>query len=758
MKLTLAVKNMYCASCKGNVEKTLKELDGVNSCSVNLITNSAEIDFDEKKVTLDDIFKAGKKIGYPLSVIEDDEYKALKSTHNLLRLILGLVLLVPLMYLSMGAMYPSSLPRFINDYPYISGYLQLVFALAIIAVYFNYYIVGFKGLIHLRPNMESLVFIGSLFSLIYSLYGTILSTINPTIGIHYLYDSSAMILFFVSIGKYIEELSKNKAKSTINELLKLRPKYVNVLRDGKIFQIENKFVQKGDVLIVKPGEVIPLDGLVLSGESFVDESIITGESLPISKKEDDEVIGGSLNKDGTLKIAVSKTKKDSVLNKIIKLIEEASDMKSDLTKKVDKVSSVFVPIVFLVSLVVFFAWLISDLIFGGPQFITYGGVFDEAFTFAIDVLVVSCPCALGLATPISLFVGSSVLSKRGILVNNSSAIENIKYIDSVVLDKTNTLTKGVLSVEEADILTQDRDVIDAIYTIEKYSSHPLSQSISDYLEKRAKLNSNIKETMIVSGKGVKGAYNGGEIYIGNDVLYKEINKNCSGFAKKIDELKGKGFLVIIAFSSEETFALFALKDGIKPESVRFIADIKRLFGRVILATGDNSIIARNVAKELGIDEVISDVKPEDKDAIVRKLQEDGHKVMMIGDGVNDSIALTRADVSLGLAKGSDIALSSSDFILMKNDLMDVLFLLNYSKRIRHNINFNLFWAFIYNLCFVPIAAGAFASLSLILEPMYASILMAISSVTVCLSSLTLFLVKKSDKEAATDSKNKGLSI
>lgn len=755
--------NMHCAGCKGNIEAALKKLDGVLEVNANLVNNVVKVRYNEKKVSEEDIINACKSVGYKLEVIdEDEEYSKEKSyKFDIIKLIIGIVLLLPLMFFSMSDMYPGLIPDSFKEPIYLLPIIELVLTLIIIGVFFNYYISGFKSLIKLSPNMDSLIFLGSLFSLIYSVYFIIKLIIAPSdyyiyeasagkIMFHTYLDSAAMILVIVSIGKLIENLSKRKARSTINELLKLRPKYANLIKENEIVKVETKFLKAGDKIIIKEGETIPLDGVIINGSTSVDESLLTGESLPIYKEEGNKVIGGSVNKDGSITVLIDKSKKDNVLNKIISLVMEASNMDTKLTRKVDKVSRIFVPIILVISVIVFCIWLGIDYGANSGNAILnthFTSAFDEAFSFAISVMVVSCPCALGLATPISLLVGSSIFAKNGILVNKSEAIENMKEIDCLVLDKTNTITNGKLTVNDYVIFTKNHAKLNRIYTIEKYSTHPLSEGIAILLQDKASLEKDFTMVSNVPGKGVKGVYKDETIYIGNESLVNEFYKGEENnvLIEKLSIYKKEGTLPIIAFTEKEIFALFSLKDELKKDAKEFIKEVKKSFKKVVLLTGDNEIIAHNIAEEVGIEEVIANVKPDGKGEVIKKLKEENYHVMMVGDGVNDSIALTLADVGVGIAKGSDVALASSDFILMNDDLLDILDIIKISKKIRTNISFNLLWAFLYNVVFIPVAAGAFASLHFVLSPMYASMLMALSSVTVCLNALTLFLYRRKTK-------------
>lgn len=748
------VKGMHCAACKNNVENAIKKIDGIKNVSVNLMNNTCQVEFIKDEIDFSILQKEVSLIGYELIKDYDEEelYFEKKDNSKLIKIIIGLLLMIPLLFFGMGGMYSDIIPDIFKNSEYGIYYnsgLQIILSFIIIGLFFKYYINGFKSFIKFNLNMDSLVFLGSLFSLIYSFYIIISTLINHNYHyehFHLYLDSASMILVIVSIGKYIEELSKNKAKSTIKELINLRPKIAHLIKNDEIIDITSKNIQFKDILLIKPGETIPCDGIIISGVSSVDESLLTGESLPILKKEDDYVIGGSINKESSLKILVNKSKEDNVLSKIIKEVENASNMKSPLTRIVDKVSRVFIPIVIILALITFFTWLILGILNNYSPLINnmmFNNYFDEAFTFGVGVLVISCPCALGLATPISLLVGSSIFSKNYILVQNGEAIEKIKDIDTLVLDKTNTITEGKLSTLKVDIINKEyNDLLSKIYSIEKFSEHPIAKAITNYLSKdNSKINSNFLMNETLAGYGIKGSFKNKEIiYCTNYEYLKIINKNLN-YDSLLKESSLKGELPIFIYNEKEVLAIFYLKDKLKEESKNFILNAKKIFKRVILLTGDNKNVAEFVAKEVGIDEVISEVKPTSKDEVIYSLQKEGYKVMMVGDGINDSIALTRSDVGIGIAKGSDIALASSDFILMKSNLNDIFKIIKLSKNIRKNIYFNLFWAFIYNLICIPIAAGCFSYFGIILSPMYCSMLMALSSITVCLNSLTLFLKK-----------------
>ncbi len=750
MEITLVV-SMHCASCKRVVEDALKELKGVNSYSVNLVNNTVIVDYSNDLVNEKTIIKTIKENGFKVEKFVDEEESKLKENKSrkikIIKLIIGFILLIPVVFLGMGSMYSSIFPEWYKHYFFISGYIQLFLTLIIVGLFFDFYIDGCKALFKGHPDMNTLVFLSSFASIAYSLYMTIYHTyefatmdhsgMDMVSHIHYFYDGACMVLVVVSLGRLIESLSKKKAQDTINKLLNLRPKTATVIRDGTLFDVETKYIQKGDEVIVKPGENIPVDGFIKKGRSYVDESMLTGESTLIIKEEDSEVFAGTINKDGTLNIIVTKNDKESLLRHIVDLVNKASDMKSNLTKMVDKVASIFVPIICGITILVFVIWIILDYsLRGGNALLThYSNGVQEAFGFAISVLTISCPCALGLATPISLLVGSSVFSNNGVLINDSGAIEKINKCDAIILDKTNTITEGKLTVEKCIEFKKEMGFDRVIYTIEKLSNHPFSEGIVNYYN-FDKLDENVKDVKVVPGKGVKGIYNDETIYIGSYKMMKEVLSVDE--ISKIDEEELKGYLTAFAFTDKEIISIFLLKDHVKKEAYDFISSCKKQFKLVSICTGDNEENALMVAKELGIDSVIANATPMVKEEYIKTLKDKGYKTIMVGDGINDSIALTLSDVSIGLAKGSDVALASSDFILMKDDLNSIFFILDFSKKIKNNIKFNLFWAFIYNIIMIPIAAGCFAMFNVYFDPMYCSLLMIISSISVCLNSLLLF--------------------
>ena len=741
MEVIFAV-NMYCAGCKGTVINSVIKLPGVDSIDVNLVNNTVKVTYKNKLIDKDTIAKAIASSGYKVSEIIDDGFSIRNDKKakikEIAHLIIGFILLFFVLYIGMGGPLWGASDS-------LRGFLQLGLCVVIIVLFADIYINGIKSIFKLHLGMDSLVFISSFASLIYSLYLTIDVTINPDsyMMVHYFYDACAMVLVIVSLGRLIESLSKKKALQTLNEMLKLRPDKTMVYRSGELVEIETKYLQVDDCVLVKPGKNIPVDGFIKSGKTYVDESMLTGESKLIEKNEDSLVYAGTSNKDGSIEVIVTKTNKDSVLNQIMNLVNNASNSKSNLVKMVDKIAGIFVPIVFGIAVLTFCVWIAIDSINGTTVIEMYMTPLQEALAFSIGVLTISCPCALGLATPISLLVGSSLFSKNGVLVNNSEAVERVGKIDAIVLDKTNTLTSGTLSVNTVLLYSKMKDLNDIIYTIEKKSFHPFSEAIAGDFRKNSKLI-NVTNIAIIPGRGVKGTYKNTTYYIGSKTLATEIIKDDNEI-ENLNNVNTYRYLSTFVFTDEKLLATILLEDTIKNDTYSFIENSNSYFKKVVLLTGDNRDIANDVAKELGIKYIYANATPKDKQKAIQALKIEGYSPMMVGDGVNDSIALTYSDVSVGLAKGSDIALSSSDFVLMNNDLNNIFLIIGLSKKINRNIKFNLFWAFLYNAIFIPVAAGVFASLNFYLEPKWCALLMVVSSVTVCLNSL--FLLRYNNKKA-----------
>ena len=755
------VYGMSCAACQAHVDKAVNKLNGINECNVNLLTNSMEVSYDETKVNSLDIINAVRKAGYDAKSLSGDAKNMInkpkkKISSSLIKLIISLIILLVLMYIAMGHMEELSwpLPSFLLGMENAMTFVLVQFFLTIIIVSLNtkYFTSGFKKLIHFAPNMDSLIAIGASASLIYGVvamfvigYG--LGHMDHELVMEYMhnlyFESAGTILTLVSLGKYLEELSKRKTTKSIENLVKLAPKNATILKDNKEINVTTDQIKLNDILIVKKGEAIAVDGKIVDGEASIDESNITGESIPVYKKKDDEVFSSTILTTGYLKIEATKVGEDTSINTIIKLVEEASNSKAPISKIVDKVSLVFVPTILAISLLTFLGFIIAGYGFHlGVDGVSY--TFADAFNFAISVLVIACPCALGLATPVAIMVSTGKAAQNGLLVKNAEILENAHHIKTVVLDKTGTITLGKPVV--TDFLV-DKKYEDVIYSVENMSEHPLSTSITTFLKGKAK-EVKIEDYETIDGVGLKGKFDGSTFFIGNKKLIEEntINK----YEEKFIDFANEGKTSLYIKKDKEIIGLIAIKDIVKESSKEAIKELQDIGVNVVMLTGDNEITAKAIAKEVGIKDVISEVLPLDKAKVINSLKKDDHHlVAMVGDGVNDALALTSADIGIAIGAGSDVALNSSDIILKRSDLMDVKNIILLSKRTIKTIYLGLFWAFIYNAIGVVLATGVFyPSFGIKLNPMIGSLAMAFSSVFVVLNALTinLFKIKKSKED------------
>lgn len=694
-----SVSGMSCAACSARVEKAVKPLS--KNVSVNLLagTMTAEYDCDTQ-----DIINAVVKEGYgcKLFKIEKEENSAeIKSMKK--RLISSVILLVPLMYLSMAHMIGYSLPPFLENH-IINGIGQMIFALVIMVINRKYFTSGFSALFRFNPNMDSLVAVGSGASFIYS----IVSLIFFENG-HLYFESAGMILALITIGKYLETLSKGKTKDAINSLIDLIPEKSIILKDGIETEIDSSLIQKNDLVVVKPGMRIAVDGIIVEGSGALDQSAITGESVPVDMTEDDKVLSGAVNKNGNFIFKATDVGEESTLSRIISLVEEASSSKAPAQRLADKIASIFVPVVIVIAIIAFAVWLII------------GKGFEFAFTTGISVLVISCPCALGLATPCAIMIATGKGAENGILFKDAAALENLGKCNTIVFDKTGTLTKGEMFVTDIS----DEKYLDIIYTLENISDHPISQAICNYCrEKGAKLLK-AENSRYVIGQGITANIEGKE--------YKAGNQKLTGFSD--NEFSYKGKTPVIFTCDGKYLCTVAVADVIKEDAKEAIKSIK---ADTIMITGDNELTSYAITQQIGIKNFIASALPDQKESKIRELIEKGKTVAMIGDGINDSPALTRADVGIAIGAGSDIAIESADVVLVSDKLTDVAKAIRLSKKTLANIRENLFWAFFYNCLGIPIAAGCFDGLfGWSLNPMIAAACMSISSVTVVLNALRL---------------------
>lgn len=735
--VTIPIEGMTCAACSNIISKKLNKLDGVISANVNLASEKATIKFDPTKVKLSVIKKVIVDAGYkPLEVVEDekiDEDKKRKEKEIKImktKLIVSAIFSFPLLIISMGHMVGLPLPEIINPdtNPRYFALLQLILVLPVLVAGFKFYTIGFKNLFKLNPNMDSLIAIGTSSAFIYSFFGLIqIYKGNITYAKNLYFETAAVIITLILFGKYLETLAKGKTSDAIKKLMNLRPKTALILKDGEEIEISVEEVEVGDIVIVKPGGRIPVDGVVIEGFTSVDESMLSGESIPVEKKPGDKVIGGSINKNGTIKFKAEKVGKDTVLSQIIKLVEDAQGSKAPIARLADIVASYFVPAVILIAIFSSFGWYLA------------GAGYVFALKIFISVLVIACPCALGLATPTAIMVGTGKGAELGILIKSGEALEIAHKVNVVIFDKTGTITEGkpdvtdVISIGE---FTED-EILSFTASAEKGSEHPLGEAIVKYAQQKGVELKVIQKFMSIPGQGVEAIIDDKKILIGNRKLME--NKNIEIDIKdEIMKLSKEGKTLIFIAINDKLAGIIGIADKVKSTSKAAVMKLHDMSIKVAMLTGDNKRTAESIAKEVGIDIVLAEVLPEDKANEVKKLQEEGQIVAMIGDGVNDAPALAQADVGIAIGSGTDVAMESADIVLMKNDLMDVVSAIQLSKATIKNIKQNLFWAFAYNTLGIPIAAGVLHIFGgPLLSPMIAAAAMAFSSVSVVSNALRL---------------------
>lgn len=756
MKKKFTVKGMTCASCVSAVEKAVKKKDGVKDISVNLMTDSMLVDFDENLLSEEEIVSAVAKAGYIATSQVNKEAevsqknKLEKNSDSMkLRLIISLIFMVLIMYVAMGHMIKLPMPKFFvgAENAVSFAFLQLILTLPVVAVNKSYFIKGFRKLFKRQPNMDSLIALGASASLIFGIAAIFIMSYNLGKGnltvvekyYHELYfESAVMILSLITLGKYLESLSKKKTGKAIEKLIDLAPKTAVIIRDGEEITISVEELKIGDTVIIKPGKAISCDGTVLEGESFVDESMVSGESVPVEKGAGSKVIGGTVNKNGFLKVSVRAVGKDTVLSKIIELVENAVATKAPIAKLADKIAGVFVPAVLLIAAISFVVWMII------------GNNFEFSFNIAVSVLVISCPCALGLATPVAIMVGTGKGAENGILIKSSEALELSHLINTVAMDKTGTITYGKMKVASvANFGTNEQELISIAAGLEKQSEHPLGEAIIEYALSKGINIGKVSNFNSVTGKGISGEVENKRYYIGKLSYIEEVIKFSDNMAKGILVTIGEsGQTPVIVANEEKILGIIAVADTVKENSYAAVKLLQSMGLKVIMLTGDNEITAKVIAKEVGINNYIANVLPENKEAEITELRKRDNKVAFVGDGINDAPALASADVGVAIGAGTDIAIQSADVVLMKNDLMDVVTLIKLSRATIRNVKENLFWAFFYNAVCIPLAAGVFYSVNgLKLNPMIGAFAMSLSSICVVLNALRLRYVKitKGDK-------------
>lgn len=739
------ITGMSCAACSSRVEKAVKDLDDVTSCSVNLLTNSMLV---EGTASEQEIIKAVENAGYGAesadnkikSISDDNELKDTETPALVSRLISSLVFLIVLMYFSMGhTMFGLPLPSFLENNHIAVGIIQLLLSLAVMVINQKFFVSGVKGVLHRSPNMDTLVALGSSASFGYSVFVLFAMTDAQVNGklqavsgyMHDLYfESAAMILVLITVGKMLEARSKGKTTDALKALMNLAPKTAIVLKDGKETEVSVSQIKKGDVFILKPGSAIPVDGTVIEGVSAVDESALTGESIPVDKVQGNFVSAGTMNKSGYLKCEASRVGEDTTLSQIIRMVSDAAATKAPIAKIADKVSGVFVPVVIGIAVVTFIIWMLTDEAVG------------FSLSRAISVLVISCPCALGLATPVAIMVANGVGAKNGILFKTAVSLETAGKVNTVVLDKTGTITQGKPKV--TDIITTNtftqNELLTLACSLESKSEHPLAVAVIEKCKELSIISDSVESFESHSGHGVFGLINGKKAVAGNYKFIESFSKSDIEFKEKAESLSCEGKTPLWFVYDGELVGIIAVADVIKEDSPKAIEELKNMGIRVVMLTGDNVNTANAIGGQAGVDEVVAGVLPDGKEKVIRDLQKNG-RVAMVGDGINDSPALTRADVGIAIGTGTDIAVDSADVVLINSRLSDVPAAIRLSRATIRNIRQNLFWAFVYNIVGIPLAAGVWYPIfGLTLSPMFGAAAMSLSSFCVVSNALRLNLL------------------
>lgn len=743
------ITGMSCAACSARVERAVSSLNGVDTCSVNLLTNSMEV---EGTASESEIISAVIKAGYGAEVAGSKKEKANeKSTKTKVnneisalknRFLISLVFLAMLMYIAMGHnMWGFPLPAFLHENPLAIAILQLILCLVVMILNRNFFISGIKSTINLAPNMDTLVSLGSGASFIYSVALLFQIDSNHEL-LHGLYfESAAMILVLITLGKMLEAIAKGKTTDALDKLTSLAPESATVIRDGKEISIPISDVRVGDIFTVRPGESIAVDGVVINGESAVDESALTGESIPVDKAVGSTVYSATINRSGYLQCRATEVGEETMLSRIIKMVEDASSSKAPIAKIADKVSGIFVPTVIGIAILTFIIW--SAL----------GKELGFSLTRAISVLVISCPCALGLATPVSIMVGSGVGAKNGILFKNATSLEETGKIKVIALDKTGTITEGQPKVTNVvfDANTDENELLTLAYSLEKQSEHPLSRAILQYGDEKGISSLSLTNFKALAGNGLEGTIDGATIRGGNERFISQFANITYSLKQEATRLAENGKTPMFFSKNDTILGIIAVADTIKKDARESIAELRAMGIKTVMLTGDNERTARAIAKQAGVDEVVAGVLPDGKEQIIQSLKKHG-KVAMVGDGINDAPALTAADTGIAIGSGTDIAIDSANVVLIKNNLADLPAAIKLSRATLNNIKLSLFWAFFYNCLGIPLACGVLIPLGITLTPMIGAAAMSLSSFCVVTNALRLNLVKIYKKHKAKEFK------
>ncbi len=745
-KESFDIIGMTCSACASRIEKKVSSLEGVDKVSVNLLKNAMTVSFDEKNLSTTEIINKVKDTGYtakskqegkePAKTTEKEENSEMKEMEK--RLKVSTVFTIPLVYLAMAEMTGIWIPEFLSGVENVMSFAltQFLLSLPIVFVNWKYFTVGFKNLFRKSPNMDSLIAVGSTAAMVYGVFALYriswgVSTGNLEIAHRYAMDlyfeSAGVILTLITLGKFLEARAKEKTSDAIVKLMELAPDTALILQDGKEVEIATEKVALNDIAIVKAGGKVPLDGTIIEGHAFLDESAITGESMPVEKREGHKVVGGTTSQSGYFKMRVEAIGDDTALSKIIQLVDDATSSKAPIAKLADKISGVFVPIVLVIAVVATGTWILM------------GYSVEFALSIGIAVLVISCPCALGLATPTAIMVGTGKGASQGVLIKSAEALEIAQAVDTVVLDKTGTITQGKPKITDIQVVHgSEKDLLVFAASLENKSGHPLAEPLVSKAEEQNLELQEIEDFKLIPGQGIQGRINGQEGYAGNRKLMEAIGIVVDDMIELDRKLSQEGKTVLYFANKNQLLGLIAVADVVKETSALAVRQLKKMGIEVIMLTGDNKVTAEAIQKQVDVDRVVAEVLPEDKEREVRLLQEQGRKVAMVGDGINDAPSLARADVGIAIGAGVDIAIESADVVLMKSDLMDVVTAIQLSKRVLINIKQNLFWAFIYNVIGIPIAAGVlYLPFGLLLSPVIAALAMSFSSVSVVLNALRL---------------------
>ena len=728
-KVLLKIDGMTCAACSSGLEKYLNKQKGIKQAYVNLIMNNASIEYDDNILKLEDVEKFIERAGFLSLGIDRFEKEEKKKNNEKIKLIGITIISIIILYISMSHMIGLPGIPVLDMMKYPINYAISLLILTTIIMFFGIDILknGYKNLIHKTPNMDTLVMIGVFASYIYSFYGTMQILKNNTMYVEKLYyESAAIVIFFIKLGKYIENKNKDKTKEAIQNLMTITPNKATIIRDGVEIRVTIDEINKGDIIICKPGEKIAVDGEIIGGKTHINESFITGESTPVNKEINSKVIAGSINYDGTIKYKAEKIGKESTVSEIVRLVVEATNTKAPIAKIADKISGYFVPVVITIAIIAFIIWM----------------VISKDITFAINIfvsiLVVACPCSLGLATPLAIVIASGKASQNGILVKTSEALENAHKVKTICFDKTGTLTKGNLSISNIYNYSQisEQEIVKIVASIENKSEHPIARAIvNEANEKKIKLEE-VKEFKAIPGYGVQGVIQNDDIYfIGNEKLMNEKNIKIENRVD-VDNLLNEGNSILFVALNNNMIALIGVKDVLKENVSEVVEKMKQRNIDIVMLTGDNEKTAKAVASQVGINQVVSNVTPKEKAEKIKELKKNGI-VIMCGDGINDSVSLVTADIGVSISSGTDIAMNSAQVVIMNDNLNKINTLIEISEKTIKNIKQNLFWAFFYNICMIPIACGILEPLNIIMNPMIAAFAMTISSLTVVGNALRL---------------------